>query len=259
MRKGAERGPSTYAYDDAGQLTSETTTLFGAALNPAEPGDTTHNVTYGYDPLGRRQGFTTTPSGLIIGYAYNNQDQLVTQTAYAFDVAGQLASIQHANASDPIAAFAYQHEILGDITRRQETYGTAPADEDLYTSDLTRQSVSATYGHKDTTADARDHFSYVARFQHSRSPEEATWKLALRPAGGGRTPREQRTSRSARTGSTLVHARRSKSMRKRRPRIVARARRSIIASASTSGTSTMLWRGNRVIAPRVPPGSWPSL
>jgi RHS repeat-associated protein len=131
-----------YGYDNAGQLTSSTTT---DALHPSTATDS-----WGYTPLGQLSstgastGYTTTPAGELAAtpggdaFTYNSAQELVsasntgygTSTAYAYDGNGSRTSGTTTFSSAPTESTQYGYDSRGNLS--SVTTDTTEVD---YTSD----------------------------------------------------------------------------------------------------------------------------
>jgi RHS repeat-associated protein len=151
-----------YAYDDAGQLLSETTTISGQAARM---------VSSQYDADGRRTQVTY-PSGSVVAYTYTGRGQIAGITAdgpppvanytydiagrriqktiengvvttYAYDNANRLTNLAHAGTACS-QSVSYALNALGNRTVRTEAVNGV-ASTDNYTYDATQQVTNAAY------------------------------------------------------------------------------------------------------------------
>ncbi len=152
----------SYAYDDAGELSSETQNPVGG------PG--TKTVAYTYDADGNRAQLTN-PDGTQVTYAYTTRNQLQsvslsgppplvtysydlagnrtakslensTSTTYAYDDANRPTSLVHQSSGTTLASFAYAYN--GVNNRTSVTYGSGLGD--AYGYDATDQLTGVQYG-----------------------------------------------------------------------------------------------------------------
>jgi RHS repeat-associated protein len=178
----------TYAYNELGRLTSETSDL--AAL---VPGLDSHTVGYRYDDLGRRSTLVY-PDKTRVSYDYDARSRLTTidtrgggrtplatyaydaqgriekltrdngvASTYTYDMAGQLTDITHAAGGTVLARSAYTLDILGRRTAQTREDGIT----ETYGYDTTSQLTSANYGSNSPLAKAatpltRETFAYDA-------------------------------------------------------------------------------------------------
>jgi RHS repeat-associated protein len=131
----------SYGYDNANQLTNETSAIVGQA---------SRLVSYSYDGDGNR--FTLTyPDGTVVTNSYTARNQLAsvssvvqysydlagnrtgktlgnaTATSYAYDDASRLLSLIHSNAAGVLARFDYALNNVGNRTSKTESGIAVPA------------------------------------------------------------------------------------------------------------------------------------
>ena len=155
----------SYAYDDAGQLASE-------SQNPTNgPGAKT--TAYAYDADGNRAQLTN-PDGTAITYAYTTRNQLSsvslsgppplatytydlagnptgkslengTTAAYVYDDASRPISLVHQGSGTTLASFAYAYNAVDNLTSVTREGGLG----DVYTRDAAQQLTGAQYAATD--------------------------------------------------------------------------------------------------------------
>ena len=155
----------TYAYDNANQLVSETSSIQNQA---------SRIVSYTYDADGKRET-TTYPDGTALGYGYTERNQLASVTAgsppplatYTYDLAGKrltrtlengvttsgsydaasrLLGLAHTHPSGPLASVGYTLNAVGNRTSRTEGSAGFQPVTDTYTYDTVDQVTGVTYG-----------------------------------------------------------------------------------------------------------------
>ncbi|HEY5813874.1 MAG TPA: RHS repeat-associated core domain-containing protein, partial [Chthoniobacterales bacterium] len=160
---------STYAYDNANQLTSETQTPAGLG--------TSFTVGYTYDIDGNRATLTY-PDGMVVAHTYTHRNEVAsisadgppplatyaydtdgnrtskslengTSAAYTYDDANRLLGISHSltvNAQPSTLGLAYGYNTVNNRLTRSETVGPTPMVTQIYGYDPIDQITSVNYG-----------------------------------------------------------------------------------------------------------------
>lgn len=159
----------TYAYDAAGQLTSET-----SALSALSSSLDTKTVAYSYDADGNAAGLVY-PDGTALAYGYSARNQLAsiavnggaplaaysydlagrrigqtlengTSAVFTYDVADRLLEVDHFAGAGAFAAFTYGYNVVNNRTAMASAQPGLPALTDNYGYDAVDQLTAVGYG-----------------------------------------------------------------------------------------------------------------